>query len=284
MAIIKLENVTYKYPLSEKPCLENINLELEAGKFYGLIGENGSGKTSLCNLIRGFIPHFFQGDLEGKVEIFGKDIREHTLGELALKIGYIFQNPFNQISGVKDSVYEEVAYGLENFGVEREEIIRRVDEVLELTKIEHLKDKNPFELSGGQQQRVALASVIILEPEILVIDEPTSQLDPIGTEMVFEIIKKMKDSGKTVILVEHKMELIAEYADEIIVLEHNSLYKYGDKQGIFSDSSLEEHGVRIPEVARLGNLLKDSQFPVQYIPMTVEEAVQQIQAFRTRGK
>lgn len=284
MAIIKLQNVTYKYPLSENPCLKDINLELEEGKLYGLIGENGSGKTSLCNLIRGFIPHFFQGELEGTVEIFGKDIREYTLGELALKIGYIFQNPFNQISGVKDTVYEEVAYGLENFGVEREEIIRRVDEVLELTKIEQLKDKNPFELSGGQQQRVALASVIILEPEILVIDEPTSQLDPIGTEMVFEIIKKMKDSGKTVILVEHKMELIAEYADEIIVLENNGLYQCEDKQSVFSDSSLEKHGVRIPEVARLGNLLKASKFPVESIPMTVEEAVQQIQAFRTGGR
>lgn len=284
MAIIRLENITYKYPLSDKPCLNDISLELEAGKFYGLIGENGSGKTSLCNLIRGFIPHFFQGELTGTAEVFGKDIREYSLGELALKIGYIFQNPFNQISGVKDNVYEEVAYGLENFGVERDEIIRRVDEVLELTGIEHLKDKNPFELSGGQQQRVALASVIILKPEILVIDEPTSQLDPVGTELVFEIIKKMKEEGKTVILVEHKMELVAEYADEIIVLENNKLYKSGDKQEIFKEADLETHGVRIPELAKLGLLLKDRGVDMASMPMTIDDAVCQIRSLMEGGR
>lgn len=274
MAIIELKDVSYKYPLTENYCLQHISLEIEEGKFYGLIGGNGSGKTSLCNVIRGFIPHFFLGELTGEVTIYGKRIQNYTLGELALKIGYIFQNPFNQISGVKDNVYEEVAYGLENFGVEREEIIRRVDAVMKLTHIEELKDKNPFELSGGQQQRVALASVIVLEPDIIVIDEPTSQLDPIGTEMVFEIIRTMKEKGKTIILVEHKMDLIAEYVDELIVLEHGCVYKKGNKQEIFSDSTIAAHGVNSPEIAKLGNLMKERKYDIPRIPMTVEEAVE----------
>src|SRR5690606_1732280 len=154
---------------------------IEKGYLYAVIGKNGSGKTTLCNLIRGFIPHFHKGELEGDFLIEGKDVREWDLGELAKKIGFIFQNPFTQISGVKDTVFEEIAYGLENLGVEVEEIKRRVKKISKLLGIEELEDKNPFELSGGQKQRVAFASVIVMEPDILVIDEPTSQLDPKGT-------------------------------------------------------------------------------------------------------
>ena len=138
---------------------------------------------------------FYKGEVKGEVLVEGKNINEYG-GELSQKIGFVFQNPFTQISGVKDTVFEEVAYGLENFGVPVEEIERRVIEVMKMTNIESLAEKNPFELSGGQMQRVALASVIVLEPDILIIDEPTSQLDPEGTESVFAIIKAMKDKQK----------------------------------------------------------------------------------------
>ena len=282
MAVVKIKNVTYEYPLTEEPALKNINLELEEGKFYGLVGENGSGKTTLCNLIRGFVPYFFQGELTGEIELFGRNIDDYTMGELALKVGYIFQNPFNQISGVKDTVYEEVAYGLENFGVPKEEIVERVDRVIKLTKIEELKDKNPFELSGGQQQRVALASVIVLEPDLLVIDEPTSQLDPISTEQVFEIINMMKEKGKTIILVEHKMDLIAQYADEIIALEDKTILKQGSKHEVFGDLSLEDHGIMIPEIAKIGNWLSEQGFKMDHIPVTEEEAVKELKAVLER--
>ena len=177
------------YPLTTEPAIKHLNLQIERGKFYGVIGENGSGKTTLCALLRGFAPSFYKGEIKGEVLVEGKNINEYG-GELSQKIGFVFQNPFTQISGVKDTVFEEVAYGLENFGVPVEEIERRVIEVMKMTNIESLAEKNPFELSGGQMQRVALASVIVLEPDILIIDEPTSQLDPEGTESVFAIIKE----------------------------------------------------------------------------------------------
>ena len=226
--VMECKNVTYTYPLADEPSIRNVSLNIEEGKFYGIVGENGSGKTTLCAILRGFAPSFYQGDIQGEVLVYGKPIGEYG-GELATKIGYVFQNPFTQISGVKETVFEEVAYGLENFGVPVEEIVERVEAIMKLTHIDSLAEKNPLELSGGQMQRVALASVLVLEPDILIIDEPTSQLDPQGTESVFEIIKMMKDKKKTIILVEHKIDLIAEYADEVLVLRGGKLIAGGDK-------------------------------------------------------
>lgn len=273
--IMECKHVTYSYPLTKEPAIKELNLQLERGKFYGVIGENGSGKTTLRAVLRGFAPSFYKGELEGEVLVEGKNITEYG-GELAAKIGFVFQNPFTQISGVKDTVFEEVAYGLENFGVPVDEIERRVIDVMKMTNIESLADKSPFALSGGQMQRVALASVIVLEPDILIIDEPTSQLDPEGTESVFEIIKKMKEKQKTIILVEHKIDLIAEYADEVLVLKDGIMIAKGDKKEILSDMSLLEQGVALPQVAILGRKLKEKGLKLSYIPVTEKQAVEVI--------
>ena len=271
--VIECKNVTYSYPLTDKPSIANLNLSLEKGKFYGVIGENGSGKTTLCAILRGFAPSFYQGEIQGEVLFDGKPLAEYG-GDISTKIGYVFQNPFTQISGVKDTVFEEVAYGLENFGVPVEEIVERVERVMKLTNIEHLAMKSPYELSGGQMQRVALASVIVLEPDVLVIDEPTSQLDPQGTESVFEIIKQMKAKGITIVLVEHKIDLIAEYADEVIVLKDAEVIAKGNTSEILSDITLMDKGVLIPQVAILGNKLKEKGLPISKIPVTEKEAVE----------
>lgn len=270
--VIEFENVTYNYPLSDEPAIKNLNLKLKRGEFYGVIGQNGSGKTTLCALIRGFAPSFYKGELEGNVLINGKPTVEYGPGELSLQIGYVFQNPFNQISGVKETVFEEVAFGLENFGVPVDEIEERVMKVMESTRITDIAEKSPFELSGGQQQRVALASVLVLEPHILVIDEPTSQLDPEGTESVFEVISKLKETKKTVILVEHKVDLIAEYADKIIVMENGEMIRFGSNEDVLSDISLLEHGVQLPQMAILGNELVKQGIPLDYIPVTEKQA------------
>lgn len=270
--VIEFQNVSYSYPLTKEPSVKNLNCKLEKGKFYGVIGRNGSGKTTLCSLIRGFAPSFYQGELKGRVLIEGKPTVEYGPGELSLKIGYVFQNPFNQISGVKETVFEEVAFGLENFGVPVDEIERRVLDVMELTKISHIADKNPFELSGGQQQRVALASIIVLKPDILVIDEPTSQLDPEGTESVFEIIDALKKEKKTIVLVEHKIDLIAEYADDVMVFDNGEMIRFGPKQEILSDMSLLERGVQLPQLAVLGNELIKQGVALDYIPITEAQA------------
>lgn len=275
--VMECKNVTYTYPLADEPSIRNVSLNIEEGKFYGIVGENGSGKTTLCAILRGFAPSFYQGDIQGEVLVYGKPIGEYG-GELATKIGYVFQNPFTQISGVKETVFEEVAYGLENFGVPVEEIVERVEAIMKLTHIDSLAEKNPLELSGGQMQRVALASVLVLEPDILIIDEPTSQLDPQGTESVFEIIKMMKDKKKTIILVEHKIDLIAEYADEVLVLRGGKLIAGGDKAQVLSDISLMERGVQLPQMAILGSRLKEKGFPISEIPVTEKRAVEIISA------
>ena len=256
--IMECKNVDYSYPLTTEPAIKHLNLQIERGKFYGVIGENGSGKTTLCALLRGFAPSFYKGEVKGEVLVEGKNINEYG-GELSQKIGFVFQNPFTQISGVKDTVFEEVAYGLENFGVPVEEIERRV-----------------IELSGGQMQRVALASVIVLEPDILIIDEPTSQLDPEGTESVFAIIKAMKDKQKTIILVEHKIDLIAEYADDVLVLKDGELIAVGDKNEILTDITLMEKGVALPQVVLLAVKLQKAGLPLTKIPVTEKQAIEMI--------
>lgn len=281
--IMEFQDVTYYYPLTKTPAVCGLNLSLERGKLYGVIGENGSGKSTFCALARGFAPGFYQGELTGNVLVEGKDIAEYG-GELASKIGYVFQNPFHQLSGVKSTVFEEVGYGLENLGVSPCEMEQRIVEAMKLTKIEELAEKNPLELSGGQIQRVALASVLVLDPDILIADEPTSQLDPEATESVFAIINTLKQKNKTVILVEHKMDLIAEYADEVLVFQNGRLAASGETEKLLSDKSLLNMGVTLPQAARLGNLLKEMGFPLDRIPITEAQVVELIQrAFRERG-
>ena len=145
-----------------------------------MVGPNGAGKSTLCYTIAGFVPHFFKGELTGAVLVDGSDLQSSTLNEWVLTVGLAFQNPFNQISGAKYTVFEELAFGLENIGIPRDEMIARVEESMKLTGISDLADRSPYSLSGGQQQRVALTSILVMQPKVLVLDEPTSQMDPVG--------------------------------------------------------------------------------------------------------
>jgi energy-coupling factor transport system ATP-binding protein len=273
MSMITIKNLSYQYPIVETDVLHDININIEKGVFYAVIGSNGAGKTTLCNVIRGFIPHFYKGDLRGEILIEGKDIRNWELGDLSQKIGYVFQNPFTQISGVKETVFEEIAFGLENLGLEVEIIKEKVENVLKMLEIEYLREKNPFELSGGQKQRVALASIIVMEPDILVIDEPTSQLDPQGTEEVFKIIELMKNKGKTIILVEHKMELIAEYADHIILIQDGKVVKQGLTKDILSDEETLQYGSALPQYALFGIEMRNQNMDLGTIPLTEKQSI-----------
>lgn len=273
MAFIELKDVSYKYPYTKDPALRNVTCSFEKGKFYGVIGENGGGKTTLCNVIRGLIPHFYLGKLEGEVLVEGKDIRDWDTAELCSRIGYVFQNPFTQISGIKPTVFEEVAIGLENLGVPKQEMLERVTKVCEQLDIGHLIKNNPNELSGGQRQRVAFASIIAMDTDTLVIDEPTSQLDPEGTENVFNIINQLKHSNKTIILVEHKIDLIAEFCDEILVMENGTIAYSGPTKEILAKRELMDHNAAIPEVAKFGHAMADAGKPLSRIPVTMEEAL-----------
>lgn len=277
--MIELKNVSFKYELQENTLIKNINLTIDEGEFVGIIGKNGSGKTTLCNIIRGIIPDFIQGKISGDIIIDDKNIDDIERGEMAELVGFVFQNPFSQISGIKKTVFEEIAYGLENLGVEREEIIKRVEDVIKLLKIEDLRDKAPNELSGGQSQRVAIASIIVMNPKILIFDEPTSQLDPLGTQEVFDILKLLKSQNKTIILVEHKIDMIAEYADRVIVLDDGEILFDGDCHRILSNRKIEEHNVSMPIVSKLAHQINDRrQGFFKNIPITLEECKRELEA------
>ena len=275
MDYLKLENVNYKYPLEEKNTLKNINIEIKKGEFWAVIGKNGSGKTTLCNILRRFVPDFYKGELTGKITLEGKELKDYSQKEIVQKIGFVFQNPFTQISGVKNTVFEEIAYGLENLGIERETIISEVEKILKLLEIEKLRDKNPYNLSGGQKQRVALASIIAMNPDILVIDEPTSQLDPKGTEDIFKIINLMANEGKTIILVEHKLELIAEYAENILVLDEGEIILSGKANEVLNNKILLEKEIGMTQYSILAyELEKSRKVEFEEIPITKEKIVE----------
>jgi cobalt import ATP-binding protein cbiO 1 len=283
MCYFKLEDISYKYPLTEENILKNITIGIEKGEFWAVIGKNGSGKTTLCNVLRRFAPDFYKGELTGRIILENKELKDYTVKEIVQKIGFVFQNPFTQISGVKETVFEEIAFGLENLGLEANYIKNKVEETLELLHIKELRHKNPYELSGGQGQKVALASIIAMEPEILIIDEPTSQLDPQGTEEIFKIINMLAEKGKTIILVEHKIELIGEYAEKIIVLDEGEIILKGDTKDVLKNKLLLEKEIGMPQYAMLAYELSENmpdKIKFEEIPITKEAALRELKKYR----
>ena len=276
--MIEIKNVSFKYELQEEKTIKNLDLYVKQGEFVGIIGKNGSGKTTLCNIIRGIIPDFVQGTITGSISIDNKNIDDIERGEMAELVGFVFQNPFSQISGIKKTVFEEIAYGLENLGVPREEIRQRVTDVIKLLKIEDLQDKNPNELSGGQSQRVAIASIIVMNPKVLIFDEPTSQLDPLGTEEIFDILKLLKSQNKTIILVEHKIDLIAEYADRVVVMDDGEIIFNGETHEVLSNDKIEQHNVSMPIVSKLAYKLNEEKPGFfKNIPITLDECKKELE-------
>jgi energy-coupling factor transport system ATP-binding protein len=276
MAVVNLNQVTYHYPLTDTPALTTVDLQVQPGEFVAVIGPNGAGKSTLCYTIAGFIPHFFKGVLEGRVEVAGIETNSSTLSDWILNVGLAFQNPFNQISGAKYTVYEEIAFGLENLGVPRTEMKSRVDEALKLTGISDLADRSPYSLSGGQQQRVALTSILVMQPKVLVLDEPTSQMDPIGTREVFGVIRSLAEHGMTVVMAEHKMEWVAQFADRVVALYEGRVLLNGKPREVLTSEELVGRGFGISrytstarEAAKRGLWPKDLELPV-----TLEEAIQ----------
>ena len=251
MAYIKVENLKYRYPNTTKLALDGLDFEIEKGSFIGIIGENGAGKSTLCQAFNGLVPGFFKGAYGGKVLIGDTEVAKTTVSKLCQKVGLVFQNPFNQLSGAKETVFEEIAFGLQNFGVPKEEMISRVNEVMELLDIADYRDRNPFDLSGGQMQRVALAGILAMKPEVIVLDEPTSQLDPAGSEEVFAAVDKLAKSGITIIMVEQKLEKLAEYCDRILLLHQGKQIAFDSPEQIFSREDLQNYGVNPPAYTRI---------------------------------
>jgi energy-coupling factor transport system ATP-binding protein len=272
MKKIVVENLKYRYPLSKDLALKGVSFELEEGEFIGIIGRNLAGKSTLCQALVGLVPHFYKGAYSGKVEVSGMSVLNSNISELSQKIGIVFQNPFTQITGAKLTVYEEVAFGLENMGIERKEMVKRIEYVLHLLDLEKYKDRNPFELSGGQMQRLAIASIIAMKPEIIVLDEPTSQLDPQGSEEVFKAVQSLSKEGITIIMVEHKVEKIAQYTDRVMLMSDGVIVDFGSPQKIFSKDDLLDYGVQAPVFTRVCKSLNIRNKDTGLYPVTLSEA------------
>lgn len=275
--MIHIDSFSFTYAATTSPALEGINLDIPSGQFCGIVGPNGAGKSTLCFALSGFVPHFYKGIYDGEVIVGGKKIVETSLSQLAGEIGLVFQNPFNQISGARFTVREEVAFGLENLAVPREEMQERLEQVLEQTGLTDLADRSPYTLSGGQQQRLAIASMLVMRPKILVLDEPTSQLDPLGTKEVFEVLRELVKHGETtVILTEHKLERLASFVDRVIVLHDGQIIDDGTPRSVLTSHQIDKYGVpqtRYTRAARLANEL--GKVPQnRRLPVTLEQAVE----------
>jgi energy-coupling factor transporter ATPase len=273
LAVIETEKLAYTYLGRTGSSVQDVSIIIEKGEFVVLTGPSGCGKTTLCRCFNGLIPHFYGGKLEGKLSVAGFNVTEHPISELALHVGLVFQNPENQLFAL--SVEKDVAFGLENIGMPRDKIRERVDWALETTDIQDLRDRAPHELSGGQQQRVAIASVLAMQPEIMVFDEPTSFLDPLGAQTIFEVISKLnKQLGITVILVEHRLDLASKYANHVIIMDKGKVVLDGEPRKIFNSEEARLIGVGIPKAISLYQVLKKGGINLRSVPLTTEEASQ----------
>ncbi len=263
MAIIEFNNFSWTYYNKEEHDLHNINLRINKGEFIGIIGPTGSGKTALCYSIIGVIPHLSQGEIKsGEVIVNGLRTSEHSIGELALSVGLIMQSPQSQLTGAGLTIEEEVAFGLENYGVPRREMKDKIKRVLKKVGLYELRKRSPFEVSGGQQQKVAIASVLALEPEIIILDEPTGYLDPWGTNAVLSLVKQLNNEGKTIILVTHKLEYLSQYADRIILFNNGRVIRDDTPNKILSNYELlRKNGLTPLPVTILGKELGLSSLP-----------------------
>jgi len=271
MAVIETENLTYTYPGGTKPSICDVSIKMEKGEFTLITGPSGCGKTTLCRCFNGLIPHFYQGEMKGEITVTELKVTEHPIYELAKHVGLVFQNPENQLFAL--SVEKDVAFGLENLGVSREEMRKKVDWALQLTGIYDLRERAPHELSGGQQQRVAIASVLAMQPEVIVLDEPTSFLDPLTAKKIFEVIRELnRNLGITVVLVEHRLDLTARYADHIIVMDRGNIVMDGDPHQVLRSEEARLIGVGIPKATRLYQILgKDGIELGDTVPLSSEE-------------
>lgn len=248
--MIEVKGLSFRYMGQSTPSLKNVNLRIEGGEFVLVSGPSGGGKSTLCRCINGLIPHFYEGELEGEVLVNGYSTRTTPTHILSQHVGMVFQNPQNQLFSL--NVESDIAFALENLGLPREEIRSRVDEVMEIMNIQDMSDRSPLELSGGQQQKVALASVLALRPKVIMLDEPTSFLDPVSAQHLISVVDNLRKTlGLTIIMVEHRVDLIAPKANRLIVVHGGEVVYDGPPREFFEKYEAHLYGVSTPKLARL---------------------------------
>jgi energy-coupling factor transporter ATP-binding protein EcfA2 len=261
---IEFIDVSFMYEDAETPALENINLKVQPGEVVLLAGPSGAGKTTLCSCLNGLVPHFHNGALKGKVLVKGRDTKRTRVGVLSSLVGLVFQDPESQL--ISPTVADEIAFGPENLAVPRDEIVRRVEEGLDVARLKGFEEREPYNLSGGEQQACAIAAIFAMYPEIYVMDEPTSNLDPLGTQRVLSMIVKVaKERGKTLLIAEHKLEEILPLVDRVVVMDRGRIVQDDTVEGALSKGDIEHVFVRPPLVCLAEKLQLNAQ------PLTAEQ-------------
>ena len=286
MSLIEIEDLTFSYASKQhEPALRNLRCTIEQGSFVGITGPAEAGKTTFCRLIAGYIPHFFHGEFSGNVNVAGTDTRETTIGDLAERVGFVFENPFDQLTGASLTVLEEAAFALENMGLAREEIRLRAEKSLSQVGMEDLKDRHPQQLSGGQSQRLALASILAVQPEVFILDEPTSQLDPLGVEEVFDVITDMHRGGNTLIVVSQDLDHLAIRADRLMVIDEGEIKWDGEPRKVLLEAAEARYPILIPDVLEISRKLRAAgRIPsTSAVPLTVEQAAKELSPINIPG-
>ena len=276
-AVIEIHNYSWQYLNTDTPALKQINLQVEEGVFLGIIGPNGSGKTSLAYSLNGLIPGQYHGIKYGTVTVLGKEVEQYGRGELQQQVGVVFSDPEAQFTAM--TVEDELVFGMENLGMTIPEIRERLEWVTELAQLGPLLTKPPYEISGGQKQRVALAAVLAMTPRIMVLDEPTSMLDPISRKRVFDVLQELKkEQNNTIIVIEHSLENLIPLADRMVLLSGGSLILDEETHAFFQNSDLLlEHGITPPgAVLFFQKLVRDGLYQ-GLLPLTVKEAAKNIE-------
>ncbi len=250
MALLEADIRSFSYPQGNRPALRNIRLSVDRGEFVVILGSAGAGKTTLCYCLTGVVPHHVEGSLDGEVRINGRPLNRMRLPEIATQVGFVLQSPENQLFSL--TVYDDVSFGPENLCLPVDEVRRRAMEALTFVGLLSCAARNPDTLSGGQAQRAVLASILAMPSQIYVLDQPTAELDPLGRRQVYESIAKLnRAAGRTIILVEDRLEEIVETATRMILLHGGSLI-YDDPPSVFlGRRDLEDYGIRLPTFLRL---------------------------------
>ncbi|MEM1575519.1 MAG: energy-coupling factor transporter ATPase [Nitrososphaerota archaeon] len=283
MSVIEFNNFSWQYAGSKNWALKEINLKIRDGEFVVITGPSGAGKTTLCLCMNGLIPQRINGILKGNVKILGKSTLEHDIYEFAKDVGMVYQDPETQF--ISMSVKNEIAFGMENFGVSREEMQKRLEWVLKIIRMEDSLDKSPIELSGGQKQRVAIASILVIEPKIFIFDEPTSDLDPIGRSEVYSVISKIREERKsTIIMVEHNLEEVVPYADRFILMHDGSIILDLPKDDFFEEiEKILEISRNVPQISEFFYILRKKGVWDGKIPITFNDAYEEFKKIYSKN-
>ncbi len=270
--MIQFQDVSFTYKGENKPALQEIRLSVPDGGFLGIIGPAGAGKTTLARAVTGMIPHHYAGDFYGSLTVNGLDTVDASINDISRMVGMVFQDVDSQI--ISPVVEDELLYGLENFGIPREEIPERLEEALQEVGIEDLRERTIGSLSGGQRQKVAIASILALKPKILVLDEPTGELDPRSSRQVFSLLKELnEEQGVTVIIIEQKIMLLCEFAKQLAVLSEGRIIRQGKTRDVLAHSEeLEKLGVNCPRVTTLSRILSEKTGEKQEACISLDEA------------